>query len=1065
MPSSITLSISGPAENQYLVSRNDEPSHHVPAETVVAIIDRSITASWKTSPREGAELGAKIFDLLDGSGGMLREKISASRAEGTQLAINLFMPPSLDIVPFELLFDLKTTTFILPSGDVHLVRRVNDRNKKASPSIDKRPLQALFMACSPSGTADAVLSFEKEESSILNATHSYPLDMEVEDTGSLEGLRQALYLGASYRDSSGIAAGSDIVHLTGHAGIDADGPIFRMEDELGGPRDVTPQTLWEEALHEFKPRMLFLSGCSTGKGDKVNDKPSFAWSMVEAGIPFVLGWALPVADAHATALAAVLYEHLAAGKRLDESIAETRRKTAERYGSWPLLRLFADGSDCGAFIAPGQRVKPGGLRKVRHKSLVESQVRVLEEGFVGRRRQLQEGLRVLRGQSDRFGLLITGTAGVGKSCLAGRLIERLQHHRLLVVHGLLTPAAIVPQLRASLEKEGDAEGLKALEANADLPEKMEELFRTTFKNKEYLLLFDDFEQNLEPFESGYRVASDYLPFVKACVTALPWAEGTSAMIITSRYPFALEADGRDIVAANLRNIPLAAMRDADLDKKVSSLTSVSSSKHACMYVDAGKGNLRLLDWLELIAADEKRYDLPSLRKAVEGKNEEFVAKYLAEIMVRAHGDKFNRFMRSASIFRRPVPRAAFETLGDATQLEIGVGLTLLEKEDEPGRGAAYWVTPVIREKYLGELAEEEKKELHAKAFEWYDKKIRAEEEEKRDPKEQEEAVFHALESGRVIEACWHAVDVGAYYERIVLYYAQRAALQRVADRFTPEVVLQAIERKEENVAMLLNNLGEILRGLGEPNKAIECYKRSLAINLAVFGEKHQYIAINYNNLGLAWNALGEPRKAIDHFERALAIDLAVFGDKHPNVAIRYNNIGLAWKALGEPRKAIEYYERALAIDLVVFGDKHPYTAIDYNNLGEAWRVLGEPRRAIEFNERALAIDLVVFGDKHPDTAINYNNLGLAWDDLGEPRKAIEYCEKALEIDLAVFGDKHPKVAIRYNNLGMAWNALGNKRKALDYYHHALDIFTAFYGPDHPNTKIVRKNMDAVSGNS
>jgi len=53
---------------------------------------------------------------------------------------------------------------------------------------------------------------------------------------------------------------------------------------------------------------------------------------------------------------------------------------------------------------------------------------------VGRRRQIQQGVRVLKGlDPDHVGLLIRGPAGVGKSCLAGKLTERIKDKELVVL--------------------------------------------------------------------------------------------------------------------------------------------------------------------------------------------------------------------------------------------------------------------------------------------------------------------------------------------------------------------------------------------------------------------------------------------------------------------------------------------------------------------------------------------------------------------------------------------------------------------------------------------------------
>ena len=86
-----------------------------------------------------------------------------------------------------------------------------------------------------------------------------------------------------------------------------------MENEIGELAKVTPESLGE-ILKDFLPRVLFLSGCSTGKSDKVSNVESFAYRMIEHNIPVALGWGLPVSDTGATIMTTKLYEYLAMGK-------------------------------------------------------------------------------------------------------------------------------------------------------------------------------------------------------------------------------------------------------------------------------------------------------------------------------------------------------------------------------------------------------------------------------------------------------------------------------------------------------------------------------------------------------------------------------------------------------------------------------------------------------------------------------------------------------------------------------------------------------------------------------
>lgn len=50
---------------------------------------------------------------------------------------------------------------------------------------------------------------------------------------------------------------------------------------------------------------------------------------------------------------------------------------------------------------------------------------MLAQGFVGRRRQFQTSLGALKQDVDKVGVLLLGTGGLGKSCLAGKICDSL----------------------------------------------------------------------------------------------------------------------------------------------------------------------------------------------------------------------------------------------------------------------------------------------------------------------------------------------------------------------------------------------------------------------------------------------------------------------------------------------------------------------------------------------------------------------------------------------------------------------------------------------------------------
>jgi len=260
------------------------------------------------------------------------------------------------------------------------------------------------------------------------------------------------------------------------------------------------------------------------------------------------------------------------------------------------------------------------------------------------------------------------------------------------------------------------------------------------------------------------------------------------------------------------------------------------------------------------------------------------------------------------------------------------------------------------------------------------------------------------------------------------------------------------------VAIRVNNLGGVLRALGDLHRVKECFERALKINEEFYGRDHHEVATVVNNLGLVLCDLGDPRAAKDHFERALAIYEKVYGRDHPDVATCVNNLGLVLQDLGDLYGAKECFERALRTGEAVYGRIHPEVAIRVNNLGRVLQALNDLQGAKECFERALKIDEEVYGRDHHEVATVVNNLGLVLCDLGDLRVAKECFERALAIDEEVYGRDHPEVSTDINNLGGVLNSLGDLEAAKEHFERALAIDEEVYGRDHLMVATIANNL-------
>ena len=194
--------------------------------------------NW-SQPGVSEKIGKSLFTVLNGSKKLLESAITTSDKQGEPLQLFIEEKGGIPDLPFELLYD---SGFLVPSK-IHVIRRISDYGCEKKVESKNRPLKVLFMACSPQDVLP-VLDFEKEEEIILDVTKNLPVDIDVEETGSLQGLYERLE-----------ANEYDVIHVTGHANIKDGKPYFCMEDEEGFLEKVTPLKL-QDVLSEALERPL-----------------------------------------------------------------------------------------------------------------------------------------------------------------------------------------------------------------------------------------------------------------------------------------------------------------------------------------------------------------------------------------------------------------------------------------------------------------------------------------------------------------------------------------------------------------------------------------------------------------------------------------------------------------------------------------------------------------------------------------------------------------------------------------------------------------------------------------
>lgn len=220
-----------------------------------------------------------------------------------------------------------------------------------------------------------------------------------------------------------LAAGEPLLfHYTGHGSVAGGQPILCFDDGAGTMR---PQAV-RDLARDLRGRtyFAFLNACRTA--DSAEPGANLALTLVQNGVPAVLGMQMWIADEGAALLAETFYQQLAAGRPLEEALYRARLRLAEAFGADPALWGIPALYRASGYRLPAQEYAgppPAAIEPPapRTESL-QAPTRLL-----GRAIELTELMRLFVFDRKRV-VTIRGPGGMGKTALVHELAARLRFH-------------------------------------------------------------------------------------------------------------------------------------------------------------------------------------------------------------------------------------------------------------------------------------------------------------------------------------------------------------------------------------------------------------------------------------------------------------------------------------------------------------------------------------------------------------------------------------------------------------------------------------------------------------
>lgn len=885
------------------------------------------------------------------------------------------------------------------------------------------PLRILFMACAPLDLTG--LDYEKEEEAILRIVHKLgaKVHLEVAEAGTFDELHDLI-----------IEHRPHIVHLSGHASVDAGVGSFAFENERGQLDSRNAREVAAQLFAGTGVRLVFVNGCETAQAATAG----VCQTLTATGhVPLALGWGASIADDLATEFAREVFHIVAAGQPIDQAVAAARVALLQRGtiregnielldASFALPQLYAaEGVDA---LVDHQRTPDAPPRPGVSYQLLGDNIRGLREGFVGRRRQLQRTRPALHSGEKNI-VLLTGIGGAGKSTLATRLANRCAQDgfRIVAVQARREEAAqfglrLVTELAKACQRMGrGSDEQMLLDGKRPLGYRLE-LAVEVLNEAKILLVLDNLEALMPAPPATHTWES---PDVTAFFTALTSRlTGQGRAILTCRYL----PQGLDPAQPNLAHEPMPDFTEADFFKYL--------RRHPTVFkrIDNGELSRQLIETfyrklgatprfveqasaiLGTLEADRLEEQLESLAAPAQGSSGDDLwrlqQKYFRDLFLPQLYESLSEPYRLA-LCRLAAVQEALPSDGvaqvsglDSADEFLGqcVGRSLLQRFGESGEVDLFAIYPLQRDFFTDplRLPEEAHREAHLAAAAFFRECYESD-------REEDLRISFMAELFTCLYHFTAADDLGGQIwavDKIARPLIRHAEYGRALDLVSPFL------EKARHID-LLAIAARCALDTGEWKRARELYSEE--IKSRTDSSDRQGEADVWHNLGTIEMHEGNIPAARDNFAKSLSIR-QIIGDRSGEAAT-WHNLAAIEILEGRYTAAREYFAKTLSIMKIIGNEVgeaatwHGLASIDLNE--------GNYSAARDNFAKSLSIKQAI-GDRAGEAA-TWHQLATIDSREGNYSAARDKLAKSLFISQAI-GDRASEATTLFQLGSVSWNA-------------------------------------------
>ncbi len=324
----------------------------------------------------GADLGGVLFDAVFRDDVMLAwsrsQDVTRTAGEGLRLRLRLTDAPQLAGLPWELLYDRRTNSYVAQSARTPLVRYLEVPHPPRPLTVGGA-LRILVVLSAPTDLPD--LDVEAEWRRVQEATETKVRNGTVVVERLPAPTMAELSAWLEHEDVH-------ILHFVGHGDYDerVQSGVVYFCDQYGRSVAVGPDLLGP-FLHDHDPlRLVLLNACRSARVDDTDPFSGMAQGLVQQDVTAVVAMQFPISDRAAVAFTSTFYGAVSDGIPLDQAATEARKALLISHpGEW---------ATPGA--VPARPGRPG-LRRDHHSHPGRGRARADRSGSapVGQRRPVR----------------------------------------------------------------------------------------------------------------------------------------------------------------------------------------------------------------------------------------------------------------------------------------------------------------------------------------------------------------------------------------------------------------------------------------------------------------------------------------------------------------------------------------------------------------------------------------------------------------------------------------------------------------------------------------------------